>query len=541
MNENQLDSPQQLYVALREHLRRADERDVDHARPSQLAHALQAPIRPTLETLVDALFDGDVILHWELECPMCKAHSEISNVFLTPLHEATCASCGADFRVHADQETQVTFSPHPRIRELALPAGENKAYHDALHHQYPATTVQELMTVQRFRDWAQNEPLQGNAYLEVRKMTLWFSDLTGSTALYARNGDRVPLVFPGPQLGPDVRTFDATIADLSVARMVEIGQEVIAYLREIDPDVLLNVTLKRGVNQATIRNQAGADVAFKRSPFSLMIEVHRVKGDDILIMFDMVGATVWDSDYMLAARRLGDKLRQAQQISVLTPGRMPVLFSPTGALVLGLPLMEGVDGKNVYKGISPLAGKVGETLFDDKLTLVDDPTVDGKFGSAAYDDEGVPHRRNVLIGQGKLNGFLYDLKTAAQSGVESTGNGSRGLFNQPNPAPTNLIIAPGETPLTDMITGIDEGLLVQDVLGLGQGNVLSGAFSNPIALGFKIEKGEIVGRVKDVSIAGNIYDVLQNIAAVSRESEWIYTNFNAPYILLEEMNVAGKT
>ena len=243
---------------------------------------------------------------------------------------------------------------------------------------------------------------------------------------------------------------------------------------------------------------------------------------------------------MLPARRLGDKLQKSQQISPLTSGRMPVLFSPTGALVLGLPLMEGINGKNVYKGISPMAGKVGKKLFDAKLTLVDDGTLDGKFGSAAYDDEGVPHLRNILIGEGVLNGFLYDLKTAAQSGVESTGNGSRGLFNQPNPAPTNLIIAPGETPLAEMIAGIDEGLLVEEVLGLGQGNVLSGAFSNPIALGFKIEKGEIVGRVKDVSIAGNVYDVLQHIAAVSRESEWIYTNFNAPYILLEEMNVAGK-
>lgn len=103
---------------------------------------------------------------------MCKAFSEISNVFLTPLHETTCASCGADFRVHADQETQVTFSPHPRLRELVLAAEGNKAYHDALHRHYPATTVQELMTVQKFRAWAQNKPLQGNAYLEVRKMTL---------------------------------------------------------------------------------------------------------------------------------------------------------------------------------------------------------------------------------------------------------------------------------------------------------------------------------------------------------------------------------
>ncbi len=206
------------------------------------------------------------------------------------------------------------------------------------------------------------EETAGIAVRVIKEERLGFaasSDLTATDKLIrnvlesAAYGDPVPLVFPGAQPGPDVRTFDAAIADLPVARMVEIGQEVIAYLRDIDPDVLLNITLRRGVNRATIRNQAGADVAFKRSPFSLQVELHRVKGDDILIMFDMLGVTVWDADYMLPARRLGDKLRQAQQITTLTPGRMPVLFSPTGALVLGLPLMEGIDGKNVYKGISP--------------------------------------------------------------------------------------------------------------------------------------------------------------------------------------------
>ncbi len=372
------------------------------------------------------------------------------------------------------------------------------------------------------------------------------SDLTALDELVrnalesAAYGDRLPLVFPGPRPGSQVCTFDAAIAGLSVARMVEMGQEMIAYLREIDPDVLLNITINRGIEQATIRNHAGADVALKRSPLSLWIELNRIQGDDVLMMFGMRGVTVWNVDYMEAAQRLGDKLRQTQRISPLAPRRMPVLFAPSSAVVLGLPLMQGVDGRNVYRGASPLGGKVGETLFDSKFTLVDDPTISGGFGSAAYDDEGQPHRRNTLIGEGVLNGFLYDLKTAAQSGVESTGNGSRGLFSPPRPAPTNLIITPGSTPLAEMLSGIDEGLLVEDVLGLGQGNVLSGAFSNPIGLGFKIEKGEIVGRVKDVSIAGNAYEVLREIAAISQENEWVYPNLNAPYILLEEMNVAGK-
>ena len=91
-----------------------------------------------------------------------------------------------------------------------------------------------------------------------------------------------------------------------------------------------------------------------------------------------------------------------------------------------------------------------------------------------------------------------------------------------------------------MIAAMDEGLLVESPLGLGQGNVISGAFSNTLGLAFKIEKGEIVGRVKDVSIAGNIYDLLQEVAAVSQEAEWVYYGYNLPYILLTDMNVVAK-
>lgn len=94
--------------------------------------------------------------------------------------------------------------------------------------------------------------------------------------------------------------------------------------------------------------------------------------------------------------------------------------------------------------------------------------------------------------------------------------------------------------MAEMIAGIDEGLLVNDVMGLGQGNILSGAFSNPLSLAFKIEKGEIVGRVKDVSIAGNVYELLPEISAVSEEREWQYTFVNMPHILMPEINVVAK-
>ena len=97
-----------------------------------------------------------------------------------------------------------------------------------------------------------------------------------------------------------------------------------------------------------------------------------------------------------------------------------------------------------------------------------------------------------------------------------------------------------------MIASIDEGILVESLLGMGMGNTISGAFSNPLDLAFKIEKGEIVGRVKDLSIAGNIYDLLKDVAAVSQEAQWNYNFFYAPYVcapyvLIPEIHVAGKS
>jgi len=356
----------------------------------------------------------------------------------------------------------------------------------------------------------------------------------------AAYGDEIPIAFPAPQPAPKVVTFDQAIAELPIPRMVQIGQEIIDIICQVEPRALVDVELERGVQHLSLRNQAGSNVSFERSPLSIAFSVTRIEGDDVLIMFDIMGTTVWEDDYLAYAHRLAEKLELAKRSATIQSGRMPVLFAPTGALVLGLPLMLGLNGKNVYTSISPMAGKICEKLFDDKLTIVDDPTLDGKFGSASYDDEGVAHRRNVLVEQGVLKGFMYDLKTAAQSGVGSTGNGSRSLFGPPSPSPTNLIFGAGETPLAEIIAGVDEGLLVENALGLGQGNVISGAFSNSLSLAFKIEKGEIVGRVKDVSIAGNAYDLLQDVAAVSRETKWVYYNFNLPYVLLPDVNVVAK-
>jgi PmbA protein len=372
------------------------------------------------------------------------------------------------------------------------------------------------------------------------------SDLTATDKLVAnalesaRHGDALEFDFPASEPGPAVQVYDPELATLPTEHLIEMGREMIASILEADPDTRVTVDLERRVRRTTVRNSAGVEIAVEKAPLSISIDAERVRGDDVAIIYDYFSTAVKDDGYRAFAQRIADKLRLAQRAATLGSERLPVLFSPTGSPVLALPLTQALNGKNVYRGISPMTNKLGEQLFDEKLTIVDDPTLDGRPGSSSHDDEGVPRQRRALINHGELCSFIYDLKTAALAGAEPTGHGARGLFDLPSPSFSNLIMEGGDTSLADIIAGIEKGLLVESILGLGQGNIISGDFSNNLDLAFRIEDGEIVGRVKEVSIAGNVYEDLRAIEAISQETEWVYGGLCLPYILLPELNVVTK-
>ncbi len=393
------------------------------------------------------------------------------------------------------------------------------------------------------------EETSGTAVRVIRHGKMGFSASTDQTAHEklaafalesAYYGDPAGFDFPSAQPFPQVETFDEKIAGLPIERLVEIGKEIVDTIVHYDPLVKVNISITRSVQKMSLRNQTGLEIHLTRSPLSISYDALRAEGDDILNLYELFGTTLWEDNYLAPAHQIGRKLQQCHEIVGLRAGRMPVIFSPLGGLVLLIPLIEGINGKNVLMGVSPLGSKLGEKLFDEKLTIVDDATLPGRYFSAAWDDEGVPHRRIPIIENGILQNFLYDLKTAVQAGAQPTGSGSRMLFYPPEPKPSNLVFQPGQTALDDMIAGIEEGLLVDSVLGLGQGNILSGAFSNPLNLAFKIEKGKIVGRVKQAAISDNAYDLLKNVAAISRETQWVNNNACMPYLMLPELNVVAK-
>jgi PmbA protein len=205
-----------------------------------------------------------------------------------------------------------------------------------------------------------------------------------------------------------------------------------------------------------------------------------------------------------------------------------------------MPLMVAFNGKTVLEGASPIGNKLDQLVFDNKLSLWDDPTIAWQPGSHPCDDEGMPSQRTPLIEQGVASGFLYDLQTAALAGTKSTANGRRSHGRLPSPSPNTLIIIPGKTTFEEMISDIKEGLVVEQLMGAGQGNILGGDFSGNVLLGYKVESGKIVGRVKDTMVSGNIYQLLKQITAIGSEAKWVGGFLSTPPLYFPNVAVASK-
>ena len=181
-----------------------------------------------------------------------------------------------------------------------------------------------------------------------------------------------------------------------------------------------------------------------------------------------------------------------------------------------------------------------EQVFDKNINLWDDSTEAFRPSSRPCDDEGIVSQRTQLIKNGTVNSFLYDLQTAALSGTNSTGNGRRRQGGLPGPSSTAFVFAPGNTTFQEMVQDIKEGLVVEQLMGASQGNVLGGDFSGNVILGYKIENGEIKGRVKNTMVTGNIYEILNNIVAIGSDSRWVSSSLKTPSFYFADVSVASK-
>ena len=347
---------------------------------------------------------------------------------------------------------------------------------------------------------------------------------------------------PGPSRYPEVRLYDEEADQISIETMVELGQSMIDTVRRANPELLCEAGVTRSVGSIEVMNSNGGHASYRRTVFALGLEGTLIRGTDMLFVGERLSSSSPILDTKPITQTVIEQLEMARETVPAPSGQVPVLFTPHGvASALIMPLTIAFNGRTVVQGASPLVGKLGQRLFDEGLSIWDDPTIDLRPGSRIADDEGVPARRAALVEHGVPMAFLYDLQTAGLAGVESTGSASRGLGSLPTPSTSVLVVDTGGTAYADMVGGIREGLLVEQLLGAGQGNVLGGEFGGNVLLGYRIEKGEVVGRVKDTIISGNVYDALNRIVAIGNEAKWVGGALLTPPICCEGVTVSSKS
>lgn len=339
----------------------------------------------------------------------------------------------------------------------------------------------------------------------------------------AEFGSPAHFQFPGPQEGTEVKVYDEEVLPVTKPEMIQIGEEMMELVKEYNPDILLGAGVSKKASKTEFANSSEAEFTDESTDFGMWIQGQLVRGTDILHAGHGFGWKKRAIDHVAIARQVIEWFRMAENTAPMKSGDMPVILAPVGMDVLILTLVLGLNGKNVFLGSSPLAGKLGERIADPTFSLTDNPLLDYAGNSSQYDGEGTPRQVTPLIENGVLRNFLYDLDTAGRAGTKTTGHG-------PGCSPTNLLIKEGDTPYEEMVKSIKGGLLVLDVMGLGQGNPISGEFSVNVQLGYKIENGEITGRVKDVMLAGNVYDALNDIVAIGDKAEWL-SAFGGSYLI----------
>jgi PmbA protein len=230
-----------------------------------------------------------------------------------------------------------------------------------------------------------------------------------------------------------------------------------------------------------------------------------------------------------AVRRLGAVKVETQKV--------PVVFEPRAARSLISHIFEAVHGEAIYRHASFLAGKLGEKIASEKLTVIDDGTLPGLFGSSPFDDEGVPTRRTVIIEKGVLKNYLLNTYTARKLGMKTTGNAARGITGNAGIGHGNLFAETGEKSPEEIIKSISNGFYVTELMGFGT-NIVTGDYSRG-ATGLWIRNGELAFAVSEVTVAGNLVNMLQDLESIGTDLDFRGSTA-APTICVREMTVGGR-
>jgi PmbA protein len=359
-----------------------------------------------------------------------------------------------------------------------------------------------------------------------------------------RGGVAVKFDFPLTKKVPILNSYDRAINQTTNTVIAEECRRISSFLGQKAKG---QVNLRAGttISKIKIVNTAGTDLSTSTSYYSVTVMIlypGSATGIHRLFLFKNFH-TVDDLDLSM----LAELYNRSEKESITSGGRMKVLFMPEAMYALIWRLQSATSGESIYHKQSPLADRLSEKIFSEKLTIVDDPLDARKPGARTFDDEGVACKRSVIIDKGVLKNYYYDLNYAAKLNVVSSGHGFKAsrwagdaLSIKPSPALQYVTLERGKRTFSQLIHDMNRGIIVCGALGAHSGNIPNGDFSIGLSPGLYVENGEIVGRLKDTMIAGNIYEVMKRVIDIEDTLHPAYTGYY-PAVLFDDVNVATKS
>lgn len=328
---------------------------------------------------------------------------------------------------------------------------------------------------------------------------------------------------------------------VSVEQLIEWGKQAIALVRDAYPEVICEAEWECEAETTRLINTEGLDYGYTDTTLGCSLSAEWIRGDDFLSVYD--GQTQRSTlNLESLVEQILLRLEWAQQNAVSVSGKIPILFTSKAADMLWGTVQAALNGKQVIEGASPWSDRLNEVVTSEALTLLQHPNV-GPF-SCPFDDEGTPTRPITFIDQGVLKLFYADLTTGRALGSGTTGNGFRpGLGSYPTPGLFNLMVEPGARSrggtksLQELIAGMDNGIILDQMLGGGAG--ISGEFSINVDLGYHVKNGQILGRVKDTMISGNVYTALKQLIELGGDADWNGSCYT-PSIIVGGLSVTGR-
>jgi PmbA protein len=368
-----------------------------------------------------------------------------------------------------------------------------------------------------------------------------------SNARYATPDEAVALAPAWSQEPATIQgLYDPRFEDVDAAQRVAFAIELDRATRSADRRVrtVEDAVFADSVSEVALATTTGISASFRSSDAWCYSVAIATEGDDTQVGFEFdLARSLVGLNAEATGKRSADRACSVLGAEKIPTARMPVIFDPyTAGQFLGV-LASALTGEAVQKGRSLFAGKVGERVATESLTLWDDGRIDGAPGSSPWDAEGVPTGRTEIITAGSLTSFLYDLTSARREGRTSTGNATRaGFKSAPGPAPSNLAFDHTGVNRDELLRSAGRALLVQDLHGVHSGaNPISGDFSVG-ATGRLVENGELGAPVKEVTIAAPMLEILAGITAVADDRRWLPFggSLGGATTLIAEMTVAGS-